>query len=74
MNTSDFIFRVFHITNLLIVAILTSPYLPYIPFVDYANISIDCVNSSIDYGNTSYTNFSNIVPKKFDDCVNTLDD
>jgi hypothetical protein len=41
------------IPNFLTVTVLTLPHSPYMTFVDFAHLSIDYVNSSSNYGNTS---------------------
>ncbi len=69
INALDSNFQLIHITNILMLIVLTPPCLPYTPFINCANLFANYVNSYIDYGNTSI-NCTN----KFNDCVNTPDD
>jgi hypothetical protein len=58
MNTTNFIFRLLHIHNLLTLVVLTPPRLPYTPSADYVSSS------------ANYTNFSTNYANKSNDCVN----
>ncbi len=76
MNIANFIFRLFHIPNLLTLAILTPPCLPCTPSYDCAHLFVDYVYSFANYDNksTNCADFSADYAHKFYDWVNTLDD
>jgi hypothetical protein len=76
MDVTDFIFRLFHISNLPSLVVLIALRLPCTPFANCAHLSTNYVNSSTDYEKTSVdcTNFSIDCGNKFIDCINTLDD
>jgi hypothetical protein len=59
MNTANFIFQLLHIHNLPTLVVLTPPCSPCTPSDDYTHLSINYVNSFVDYFNKS------------NDCVNT---
>jgi hypothetical protein len=69
VNVTNFIFRLLHIYNLLTLSILTPFHLPCTPFANYAHLSIDCENTSVDY-----TNFFVDCAHNFKNCVNTPND
>jgi hypothetical protein len=76
MNTTNFIFQLFRIANLLLLTRLISPCSPYPPSINYAHLSSDCVNSSKDCDNTfaACIDFSTDCANKSDDYANTHDD
>jgi hypothetical protein len=76
MNTTNFIFRLLHIFNLLTLVVFIPLHSPCTPFVDCAHLSTNCVNSYTNCDNTfvDYTNFFVDCANKSNDCANTLDD
>jgi hypothetical protein len=76
MNTTNFIFQLLHIFNLLTLVVLIPLHSPCTPFVDCAHLSTNCVNSYTNCDNTfvDYINFFIDCANKSNDCANTLDD
>jgi hypothetical protein len=68
-NVANFIFQLCHICNLLTLAILTPPCSLCTPSVDYAHLSTNCDNTSIDYIDF-FVNCAN----NYNDCANIPDD
>jgi hypothetical protein len=65
-----------HIPNLPTLIILTPPHSSCMSSINYAHLSAECVNSSIDCGNTfvDRANKSNDCPNTHDDWANTFVD
>ncbi len=76
MNTTNFIFWLLHIANLLLLIVLIPPCSPCIPSTNCAHSSANYVDSPIDYDHAfvDYTNFFVECANKSNDCVKTLDD
>jgi len=74
MNTLDFIYRLFHIPDLLTLVVLIPPR--HHVLANCANSSTNNVNSFVDYYNTfaNYIDTSTNYANKSNDCANAFDD